>query len=406
MAMPIEKVEVGFDTSFSGSGDYFTLDDPVRGVLDNVTYTLAGISFIDVTSRVRDFSISRGRSSLFASFPAGQLNVSFNNHDRAFDPLYPQSPYSGNIVPRREIRVTTADKTQYSGWIDDWGFSYLPNGDSVAEAIAYDATSILANQTLSAGTPTAQKTGARINSILDQIAWSTEFRDIDTGTADLSAFPIEANEGAMSYLQTVASSEPGLLFVDKLGKVKFVQQTGIIDFSDYVQFGGTGIPFQNLEVSYGSDNLYNQVIISREGGGTAIASDPQSIADYGLRSLSAPSVLLNTDGDLVDLALLLVDKYSLPEYRFSSLEVALHKLDDPEQEQVLNLDLGSVVRIIFTPNGIGSAIERFVQIISINHTVRPETHFIEYGFESLEGGFWTLGDPVFGRLSTGNFLGF
>lgn len=405
MSMPVEKVEVGFDTSFSATGDFFTLDDATRGVLDNTTYTLAGISFIDVTPRVKDFSISRGRSNLFANFPAGQLNVAFNNHDRAFDPLYAQSPFVGNIVPRREIRVTTAGSVQYTGWIDDWSYSYLPNGDSVAEAIAYDATSILANQTLSAGTPVAQKTGARINSVLDQISWSTELRDIDTGTADLSAFPIEANQAAMAYLQTVASSEPGLLFVDRGGKVKFVQQTGIVDYAGII-FGGTGIPFQNLGVSYGSDNLYNQVIIAREGGGTVTASDPQSITDYGLRSLSASSVLLNSDADLVDLALDLVSKFSLPEYRFSSLEIALHKLDDAEQAQVLSLDLGSVVKVVFTPNNIGDPIERFVQIISINHLVRPETHFIEYSFEALEGGFWTLGDPLFGRLSTGNFLGF
>lgn len=406
MTMPVEKVEVGFDTSFSASGDFFTLDDPVKGVLDNTTYTLAGITFIDVTTRVKNFTISRGRSSLFTSFPAGQLNVAFNNHDRAFDPLYAQSPYSGNIVPRREIKITTANQTQYSGWIDDWSFSYLPNGDSVAEAIAYDATSILANQTLAAGTPTVQKTGARINAILDEIAWSSELRDIDTGIADLSAFPIEANEGAISYLQTVAASEPGLLFIDKLGKVKFVGQSNIVNLDEFMQFGGTGVPFQNLEVSYGSDNLYNQVIIARNGGGTATATDPQSITDYGLRSLSAPNVLLNTDAALVDLALELVDKYSLPEYRFSSLEVALHKLEDAEQTQVLNLELGSVVKVVFTPNNLGNPIERFVQIISINHTVRPETHFIEYGFESLEGGVWTLSDTVFGKLSAGNFLGF
>ena len=405
MSMPVEKVEVGFDTTFSASGDFFTLDDATRGVLDNVTYTLSGITFIDVTSRVKDFNISRGRSNLFANFPAGQLNVAFNNHDRAFDPLYASSPFVGNIVPRREIRITTAGSVQYTGWIDDWSFSYLPNGDSVADAIAYDATSILANQTLAAGTPVAEKPGARINSILNQISWSTELRDIDTGTTDLSAFPIEANQAAMAYLQTVAASEPGLLFIDKGGKVKFVQQTGIVDYSE-VLFGGTGIPFQNLGVSYGSDNLYNQVIIARDGGGTVTASDPQSIADYGLRSLSAPNVLLNTDADLVDLALDLVSKFSLPEYRFSSLEVALHKLDEAEQAQLLGLDLGSVVKIIFTPNNIGDSIERFVQIISINHLVRPETHFIEYGFEALQGGFWTLGDPLFGRLSTGNFLGF
>ncbi len=80
MAMPIEKVEVGFDTSFSGAGNFFVLDDATKGQLDNTSYPLGGLTFIDVTDRVRNFSISRGRSNLFSALPAGQLNVEFNNH--------------------------------------------------------------------------------------------------------------------------------------------------------------------------------------------------------------------------------------------------------------------------------------------------------------------------------------
>jgi hypothetical protein len=247
MSMPIEKVEVGFDTSFSGAGNFFTLDDSTKGQLNNTGFPLAGLQFIDVTDRVRNFAISRGKSSLFASFPAGQLNVEFNNHDRAFDPLYAQSPFVGNIVPRREIRVTTADEVQYTGWIDDWSYSYLPNGDSVAEAIAYDATSIIANQVLSAGTPTAQKTGARITSILNEINWSPESRAIDTGEANLSTFPIEENTNVVTYLQQVAASEPGLIFVSKNGKITFIDRSQTPTSETVVQFGGTGVPFQNLE---------------------------------------------------------------------------------------------------------------------------------------------------------------
>jgi len=401
MAMPVEKVEVGFEISPSGA-ILFTLDDSIKGVLDNTEYKLGGttLQFIDVTERVRNFSISRGKSSLFANFPAGQLNVEFNNHDRAFDPLYDQSPFAGNIVPRREIRVSTVDEVQYTGWIDDWAFSYLPNGDSIAEAIAYDATSIISNQVLTAGTPIAQKTGARVSAILDQIDWSDQARSIDTGQANLSNFPIEANENAFSYLQQVAASEPGLIFIDKNGSLTFVDRTQTPSSENFVTFGGTSIPFQSLGVSYGSDNLYNRVIISRAGGGTAQATDPQSVTDYGLRVLEAPEVLLATDADIVELSLVLAQQYSQPEYRFSSLEVALHKLDPAEQEDVLSVDLGSICRVDFTPNGIGSQISRFVQVISINHTVRTDRHFVEFGFQSVEYAYLVLDDAEFGKLDS------
>lgn len=398
MAMPIEKVEVGFDTSFSGAGNFFVLDDPVKGQLNNTSYPLAGLTFIDVTDRVRNFSISRGRSNLFSAFPAGQLNVEFNNHDRAFDPLYTQSPFAGNIVPRREIRVSTDDVVQYVGWIDDWGFSYLPNGDSVAEAIAYDATSIISGQTLAAGTPTAQLTGARVSNILDQINWSPEERNIEAGVATLGTAVIDANTNAMNYLQTIALSEPGLVFVDKIGRLTFLDRTQSPTSTGLVQFGGTGIPFQSVDVSYGSDNLYNEVVLDRVGGGTATATDTQSVTDYGLRTLSQSGLLLNTDLALAELALVLAQQYSQPEYRFSSLEVAIHKLDPAEQEDVLGLELGSIAKIVFTPNGIGDAIQRFVQVISINHTVNPQNHFIEFGFQSLDAAYLVLDDAEFGKL--------
>lgn len=401
MALPVEKVEVGFEVTPQGAV-LFTLDDPIKGALDNTEYKLGGttLQFLDVTNRVKRFSASRGRSSLFSNFPAGQLNVEFNNHDRAFDPLYDQSPFAGNIVPRREIRFTTGTAIQYTGWIDDWALSYLPNGDSIAEAIAYDATSIIANLALSSAVPTPQKTGARINYVLDEIDWPTTSREIDAGQADLGNQTIDENTNAISYLQSISASEPGLIFIDKLGNVKFLDRTTTPNSGGFTLFGGTGIPFQNLGVSYGSDNLYNQITIARKSGGTAVITDPASIAAYGQRDLTYSEVLLSNDDDLVDLGLALIQQFSTPEYRFSTLEVALHKLEQAQQEDVLLLDLGSIAKIVFTPNGIGDPIERFVQVISINHTVTTQTHFVEFSFQSVENAYLVLDDAEFGKLNS------
>jgi hypothetical protein len=400
MAMPIEKIEIGLVNSPAGALR-FTLDDGIKGVLDNTVYPLGGDSvFVDVTDRVRRFSLSRGRSSLFSSFPAGQLNVEFNNHDRAFDPLYASSPFAGDIVPRREIRATTGSAVVYSGWIDDWNFSYLPDGDSVAEAIAYDATSIISGQTLAAGTPVTELSGARVNDVLDQIAWSPTLRNIDTGQATLGTAAIAADTNAMSYLQQVATSEVGLVFVGKDGAINFVDRAQGPTSASLVTFGGTGIPFQSLEVLYGSDNLYNSVILGRTGGGTATATDLDSVADYGLRTLTQSDLLLSTDLALAETALALAERFSQPEYLFNSLEIALHKLSPAQQAQILGMEIGSIGEVIFTPNGIGSPIERYVQVISINHTVGVDSHYVEFGFQSVETAYLVLDDAEFGKLDT------
>lgn len=400
MSMPVEKIEIGLVNSPAGALR-FTLDDPIKGVLDGTDYPLGGDSvFVDVTDRVRRFSVSRGRSSLFSSFPAGQLNVEFNNHDRAFDPLYASSPFAGDIVPRREIRATTGSAIVYQGWIDDWNYSYLPDGDSVAEAIAIDATSILSGQVLAAGTPTVQLSGARVTEVLNEIGWSNTLRNIDAGQATLSDFPIDSETNAMTYLQQVATTEVGLLFIGKDGAVNFLDRAQGPTSTSLVTFGGTGIPFQSLGVLYGSDNLYNQVILSRSGGGTATATDLQSAADYGLRTLNQNDYLLNSDEALAETALALAERYSQPEYLFNSLEIALHKLSSAQQAQILGMEIGSIGEVIFTPNGIGDPIERYVQVISINHTVSPDSHYVEFGFQSVESAYLVLDDAEFGKLDT------
>lgn len=400
MALPVEKVEVGFDTSFSGAGNYFTLDNATKGELDNASYPLAGLYFVDITSRVRSVSISRGRSNAFAQFPAGQVSIELNNHDRAFDPLYALSPYAGNIIPRREIKITSGTAVQFIGWIDDWNFSYTPNGDSVAEAIAYDATGILSGQTLSAGTPSVELSGTRIETILDEINWSPEQRAIDPGHATLSDYPIDEGTNVITYLQNVAASEPGLVFVGRQGKINFIDRQETPTSASLLYLGGTGIPFQNLAVTYGSENLYNQITVSRSGGGTATAIDLQSISDYGARDYSENGLLLSSDAQLVDQALFLAEKYGQPDYRFESLEVAIHKLGASDQTAVLNSEIGSIAKVTFTPNDIGDAIERYVQIIRINQQITTQAHYVEFGFQDLTYASLILDDAEFGRLNT------
>ncbi len=395
------KVELGFDLA-AGVGPFLVLDDPVAGKLDDPAWTLGGTIFYDVTQYVKSIVVNRGRSSLFTNFPAGNASVAFNNHNRYFDPLYSGSPFVGNIIPKREIRISAGTVVQFTGWVDDWNLTYTPNGDSVAEAIAYDATGLLAGRTLSAGTPTVQTTGQRINTILNEpdVDWSSSLRSIDTGQATLSDFPIEANQNALTYLQTVAASEPGNLFIGKTGNVVFQDRSKSPTSTDLVEFGGTAIPFQNLEVVYGSENLYNEVVISRAGGGTAIARDLDSIAAFGIANLTINNLLLSSDAQSVDLALIYTQQYSQPEYRFNALEVAMHKLDVADQYKIAGLEIGSICQVTFTPNGIGDPIDRYVEVIRLEQTITPETYFINLGFQAIDFASLVLDDPQFGKLDT------
>ena len=404
MPIPTPEVRIGLDITDESIGSFFTLGDAEKGVLGNSTYVLAGTVLFDVTDRVRTITVNRGRSRDFADYPAGEVVVTMNNFDRAFDPIYQDSPFFGSIVPRRELRISSNGIDLFRGWIEDWNLFYSKDGESLVDAIAADATVILAKQTLTEFTPTEQLSGARINEVLTkpEVSWATALRDIDTGQATLGTQVVAENTNALTYMQKVAETEPGSLFVDTAGKVRFIQRNSGYSSTDIVTFNQTdGIPYDNVQVIYGSELLYNEVQGIREGGGTAIASNVDSQDAYGIRQLDISGLLFSDDTQLLDLVVNYAIQYSEPEYRFESFEVKLQKLNTADQNAVLGLELGDAVQISFTPNGITPAIERFLEVIRINNLIDPQEHIVQLGFRAIDYPPFVLGDSLFGKLGTG-----
>lgn len=408
MALPIPKVEIGFDI-VGTDAPFFTLDDPTKGVLDNVTYTLSGSIFYDVTNRVKSITTKRGKNRQLDQYDPGLANVVFNNEDRTFDPEYPDSPYAGQIIPRRAIRISSEGQQIFEGTIDDWNLEYVPFGLSEASAACSDAFSNLRSQTLAGGTATPQKTGERINTILSSadVNWPAEARSIETGQTDLGADVIAEDTNALDYLRKVAASEPGALFIDAQGNLVF-QDRNPRSSSSYITFAddGSGISYQSLKVVYGSELLYNEIVLGNVFGVTATSTDAASVAQYGILNYTSTDLLTADSGQLVNIAVLLASKYSTPEYRFESLDVILDKFDTATQRDLLALDMGDIVQIKFTPNGIPPAITKFAEVIRVDHAITPSGHVMSLGFSTIDNSFWTLSDAVFGRLSASNTLGF
>ena len=399
MSIPTPKVEIGFDLTDSPIGPFFVLDDDERGRLDNTEYRLGGTIFFDVTDRVRTIQISRGKSRRFANFQASQLQVEFNNHDRAFDPLYPESPFAGNIIPRREIRVSAGTGVQFSGWIDDWDLSYTPDGNSIAGAIASDAFTILAKQTIDSQTPIVERTDQRIAKVLDEVNWADELRDLEEGTINVGTQQIEAATNALNYMQKVTETENGFFFVGKDGSIVFRNRVQTPSSADLVVFDqGSNIPYSTLEIIYGAELLYNRIVIGNEGQQSVLAIDNESIGEYGSRNLTITDLLGENALVASDLAIEFLELFAEPEYRVETISVNLHDLSPTDQEKVLGLDLGSVTELRFTPNGIGDEIQRYMSIIRISHRVTPDRHFIDFGFQEIKFASLVLDDAVFGRL--------
>jgi hypothetical protein len=401
MGVPETKVFIAFDLSALG-GPYFTLDDSIKGLLDNSLYPLAGELFEDVTSKVKSVSISRGKSRELDRFSAGEASVIFDNRDRTFDPFYDDSPYVNQIVPKKKIKITSGDQDTFIGTIDDWNLTYDVSGQSEASVNCADGFVFLASAFLTAHTATSELSGARVNAVLDrpEVNWPVSDRDIDTGQSLLQADAVDENTNVLTYLQKVESSEVGSLFMTKSNLVAFKDSVNIPDTIGVLQFtdDGTGIGYQNIDVVYGTEQLFNRVIATNLNGTPQIAENVNSQSLYGISALVADDLLLTTDAEALNLANYLLGIYDQPELRVDSLSVELANLSNAIQQSILQLDLNDIIEIKFTPNNVGSSIDRYAQIVGISHDIRIDSHSIQLFLRSVQDLPLILDDPVYGRL--------
>jgi len=399
------KIEIGF-TEAGNSAPFLTLDDPVKGILDNTTFVLGGAEvLVDVTEGFQSFNISRGKSRDLDQFNAGQLSVTWNNNDRDFDPTFEASPYFGQIVPKRQIRVTVDDVIQFEGTIEDWNVEYSPNGNSNAVAQAFDGFSFLTNISTQETITTAEEfTGERIERLLDSFDWPAAKRDVDLGGAILVDDTIAVDTNLLEYLRLASRSEPGDLFISKNGSVKFVSrnvsfQTGGLVFAD----DSSGIGYESIAVVFGSELLFNSVEVSSSVG-IATADNTESIGLYGERDL-VRETLLSSQPQLDTLAQFLVNRFGEPEFRFEEITIDLKTVTPSEREALLEAELGDVVQVKFTPNDIPPQINQYAKIIGIQQGQNPSEEKIRLRLASVAGALFVLDDAVFGRLSVDNSLG-
>jgi hypothetical protein len=405
MPAGVEKVELGFDEN--GPGNFFILDDEVQGVLDNPGYVLGGGSFFyDVSAYVTQISVNRGKSRALDRYQSGVVSVTFNNRNRFFDPTFLASPFYGQIVPRRDVRITANNELVFLGTTEDWNLDYAPNGDSTATVSAADGFAFLAQQTLPAATNPVELSGARVNRVLDSagVNWPAGARNIDAGYETLQGDEVTPADNALQYLQLIESSEPGELFIGRDGKLVFQDRNKTFPSTavPLLTDDASGITYSQVRVVYGSELLFTQSEVSRKGSSTIVqANDTAAQTDYGVRTLVLDGLLLNDDESLVDLATYYVSLYAQPEYRFDQVEIILSQLSEVDQGKILGLDLGSVVEVQFTPNGIAPAITKFARVISISHTASLVDHKVVLGLGTLNATLFQLDDAAFGILDTG-----
>lgn len=405
-------VELGLDLG-NNSPIGFKLDDATRGVLDNTTYVLGGELFYDISPRVQVLSIGRGKNEALDQIDAGSASITLDNSDRLFDPLYEAGTYYGALIPRREVRIKANGYPAYFGYVDDFDIQYEPGDRSTTSIQCVDGFSVLANALLDEYTPSEQLSGVRITEILDlpEVAWPTTARAIDTGDSLMDATLIVQDTNALEYLQLVAQSEFGTLYMGANGNLIFKERNSptispdlaFTDDPDAVS-AASKIPFSYVNVVYGSENLYNRILLSN-GVDVATADDITSQGIYGVRTFSNDGLLTASATDLQGLADFLLQSYKVPTYRFQSVSVDITKLTTEQQNAVFDLEIGDVVNMHFTPTNVPPAIELPVRIIGIAQAWDVTSTVVTFSLETLTLGTFVLDSLDLGVLDQ-NKLGY
>jgi hypothetical protein len=320
-------------------------------------------------------------------------------------------------VPRLPIRILANGIPIYTGLIQDWNVDYdLGNNDIVYATCADDFT-VLASNTLADHTVTAQLSGARIDTVLNypEVLYQGP-RQIGTGSSTLGAtasdpeFSIEEGTNLLNYLQLVATSEQGYLYIAADGSLTFKGRTEVLNPQPDAVFIGdsiNGVPYQTLMNEFGDELLYNVIVTESPAGGPFTASESTSIAQYQAQTYSLTNLLNSSSTEVQSLGQYLLGKYKQPALRFTGLSTQLLALDQTKQNICLNLDLTDICNVVkHFAVGSPSSVDQNLIVSGITHSITPGSHIISYTFESVDSSqFLTLDDAIFGKLDE-NLLAF
>lgn len=252
-------------------------------------------------------------------------------------------------------------------------------------------------------------TGTRIGRVLDAVSWPTDERDVDTGNSTLQA--AEYGDGsALDHMQAVAQTEQGQFYITANGRVRFTARRSTIGAASAATFtenGGGGIPYADIELTYDESLIRNAVTAQRVGGGQVTVTDSDSVEAYFARTYEASGLLYNDDNQTRDFASWIVNRFAQPALRVEGMTLIPARNPGAIFPVLLNLELGDLVTVERTPQGVGVAISQDLMVEGIDETITPTSWVAKLRLSEADtSSYWILGDSTYGVLGSTTRLAF
>jgi hypothetical protein len=213
--------------------DAFTLDDALKGVLDNTEYVLDGTTeFASVIDGATGISVFRGRRDIGDQFTAGTMSFDLNDTFTGgiLNPFDTQSPYYDTaeavpgLAPMRKVVLSREGEELFNGYIVDYSYNFNLGGlDTVTVACADDF--YLLSQTYMNEFNVRRRTSQRANrssvrparSKRVSTARTTEPRNINILLGGAAAYTVPNGTSVAAYMAKINESVQGAYSVRVMG---------------------------------------------------------------------------------------------------------------------------------------------------------------------------------------------
>ena len=378
MTLPVVNAVINFSTG-PAFAQAMILD---TGLLDTNILADAVSVIVDVSNQVDYITTKRGRQAEADQFQTGTLTMRIVDQNGDFNSQNVNSPYYLLLSPMRKVAITAtyASVTYpvFSGFITSYTTTTPQNATDVVYTTitAVDAFRLAQNAQISTvpGTSAGQLSGARINNLLDEIAWPASMRDIDAGLTTMQADPSTART-ALAAMQTVETSEYGALYVDASGSFVFQDRTvtaGSVSATPVVfNDNGTDISYSNVFWVLNDVLVYNEANITRTGGSVQTATNQASIDKYFLHSYNQQNLLMETDAVALQYAQAYVASRAETSVRVDAVLLDLYT-DNYNLGIIaaLSLDYFDPITITTTQPG-SSTLTKTLQIFGVAMSISP-----------------------------------
>lgn len=392
-------------------------------------YVLDGTTeFASVMEGCIGISVKRGRRDVGDQFSAGTMSFTLNDTlaGGVFNPFDTDSPYydtsesKPGLAPMRQVRLIRYDNSNvaydlFNGYVVNYDYNFALGGIDTVTVFCSDQFYLLAQTYLDEFNPSAELSGARIETVLDlpEVDFPLADRDIATGTVNLghdAAYTVPAGTNVLQYISQINSTaEFGRLFMSADGKLTFQDRIGntlsasVADFHD----DGTNIPFNGVGISFEADAVVNRTVVTGLNGNTATATDATSIATYFIQTNSITNSLLHEQTSIDTAASYLLN--GEPEARYTSVETDFRMLSTVQRDTVASIEIGQTITVEKTfASGTGTtqlaqelSVEGIEHTISVGsgHSIMLSTAPTTIVFELI------LNNATYGTLDTTNALG-